>query len=153
MGKNGAGKSTLLKMIAGALEPDSGTVKLGASLKLGYFAQQALDILDPELSIWEQMVKDFPQDTVAALRGVLGAHGSQRRGVLGAHSSQRRGVLGTEPAHAGLPPRALGMKRQALEAHRVPVVKHPLALGAQRFWKDQLIERMVAREQRKGAMS
>src|SRR6476620_4765337 len=46
MGKNGAGKSTLLKMIAGMLEPDSGEVKLGASLKMGYFAQQALDLLD-----------------------------------------------------------------------------------------------------------
>ena len=48
MGKNGAGKTTLLKMVAGALAPDAGEVKLGASLKLGYFAQQALDLLDPE---------------------------------------------------------------------------------------------------------
>src|SRR6188474_798585 len=49
MGKNGAGKSTLLKMIAGATQPDEGTVTLGASLSMGYFAQQSLDVLDPDL--------------------------------------------------------------------------------------------------------
>src|SRR6187397_332028 len=55
MGRNGAGKSTLLKMIAGAVAPDAGEVKLGASLKMGYFAQQSLDLLDPDLTIEEQL--------------------------------------------------------------------------------------------------
>ena len=64
MGRNGAGKSTLLKMVAGALAPDTGTVTLGASLKMGYFAQQALDLLDPSLTVWEQMQKDFPRESI-----------------------------------------------------------------------------------------
>ena len=73
MGKNGAGKSTLLKMVSGALNPDQGMVKLGASLRLGYFSQQSLDLLDPELTVWEQMQKDFPLESVGVLRGLLGA--------------------------------------------------------------------------------
>ena len=73
MGKNGAGKSTLLKLVAGAITPDSGTVRLGASLKVGYFAQQSLDLLDPELTVWEQMQKDFPLESIGVLRSLLGA--------------------------------------------------------------------------------
>src|SRR5712691_10372477 len=73
MGKNGAGKSTLLKMVAGALAPDDGTVKLGASLTMGYFAQQSLDLLDPDLTVWEQIQKDFPLEGVGVLRNLLGA--------------------------------------------------------------------------------
>jgi ATPase subunit of ABC transporter with duplicated ATPase domains len=73
MGKNGAGKSTLLKMVAGALAPDSGTVRLGASLKMGYFAQQALDLLDPDLTVEEQLTKDFPHESIGVLRGLAGA--------------------------------------------------------------------------------
>ncbi|HTA44669.1 MAG TPA: ABC-F family ATP-binding cassette domain-containing protein [Bryobacteraceae bacterium] len=73
MGRNGAGKSTLLKMIAGALQPDDGEVRLGASLQMGYFAQQSLDVLDPELTVIEQLQKDFPQDGLGALRTLAGA--------------------------------------------------------------------------------
>jgi ATPase subunit of ABC transporter with duplicated ATPase domains len=73
MGRNGAGKTTLLKMIAGASEPDAGSVTLGASLTMGYFAQQALDVLDPDLSIIEQLQRDFPQDGIGSLRTLAGA--------------------------------------------------------------------------------
>src|SRR4051812_27953157 len=71
MGRNGSGKSTLLKMVAGALPPDAGAVRLGASLKLGYFAQQALDILDPTVTVWEQMERDFPHESTGVLRNLL----------------------------------------------------------------------------------
>src|SRR5438067_5684468 len=72
MGRNGAGKTTLLKMIAGAATPDAGSVRLGASLSMGYFAQQSLDVLDPDLSIVEQLQKDFPQDGMGSLRTLAG---------------------------------------------------------------------------------
>ncbi len=73
MGRNGAGKTTLLKMIAGASQPDSGSVRLGASLNMGYFSQQSLDVLDPSLTIIEQLQKDFPKDGLGALRSLAGA--------------------------------------------------------------------------------
>src|SRR5687767_15531440 len=73
MGRNGAGKTTLLRMVAGMLPPDHGSVTIGASVKMGYFAQQALDLLDPELTIEEQLQKDFPQESIGALRSLAGA--------------------------------------------------------------------------------
>ena len=60
-------------MVAGVLPPDSGEVRLGASLKLGYFAQQSLDLLDPELTVWEQMQKEYPLESQGVLRNFLGA--------------------------------------------------------------------------------
>jgi ATPase subunit of ABC transporter with duplicated ATPase domains len=73
MGRNGAGKTTLLKMIVGATAPDSGSVRLGASLNMGYFAQQSLDVLSGELTIIEQLQQDFPQDGMGSLRTLAGA--------------------------------------------------------------------------------
>jgi ATPase subunit of ABC transporter with duplicated ATPase domains len=73
MGRNGAGKTTLLRMVAGVLAPDRGTVRLGASLKLGYFAQQALDLLNPDLTVWQQIENDFPLESTGVLRNLLGA--------------------------------------------------------------------------------
>jgi ATPase subunit of ABC transporter with duplicated ATPase domains len=73
MGRNGSGKSTLLKMVAGVIEPDAGSVRLGASLRVGYFAQQSMDLLDPELTVIEQIQQDFPMEGLGVLRNLLGA--------------------------------------------------------------------------------
>ena len=73
MGRNGAGKTTLLKMLSGNLRPDQGEVRLGASLKMGYFAQQSLDTMDADLTIIEQLQNDFPREGLGALRSLAGA--------------------------------------------------------------------------------
>ena len=73
MGRNGAGKTTLLKMVAGTLAPDAGQIRLGASLKMGYFAQQSLDVLDAGLTIFEQLQADFPHEGIGVLRSLAGA--------------------------------------------------------------------------------
>ncbi|WP_437965080.1 ABC-F family ATP-binding cassette domain-containing protein [Sorangium sp. So ce260] len=75
MGVNGAGKSTLLKLVAGAAAPDAGQVSVGASVKLGYFAQHAMELLDPTRSVWESIVASFPQASIGSLRTLAGAFG------------------------------------------------------------------------------
>ncbi|QLF70472.1 ABC-F family ATP-binding cassette domain-containing protein [Peteryoungia desertarenae] len=75
MGINGAGKSTLLKLVAGDLTPDSGAVTIGASVKLGYFAQHAMDILDGEMTIFETLEHNFPRAGQAPLRALAGCFG------------------------------------------------------------------------------
>ncbi|HLV65741.1 MAG TPA: ABC-F family ATP-binding cassette domain-containing protein [Polyangiaceae bacterium] len=75
MGVNGAGKSTLLKLIAGATEPDSGRVALGASVKLGYFAQHSMELLDGASTVWETLTHRFPTASVGSLRTLAGVFG------------------------------------------------------------------------------
>lgn len=75
MGVNGAGKSTLLKLVAGAAEPDKGNVSIGASVKLGYFAQHAMDVLDGDATILEWLEERFPKAGQAPLRALAGCFG------------------------------------------------------------------------------
>jgi ATPase subunit of ABC transporter with duplicated ATPase domains len=75
MGVNGAGKSTLLKLVAGAAEPDDGTVARGPSVKMGYFAQHAMELLDGEATILEWLEDSFPQAGQAPLRALAGCFG------------------------------------------------------------------------------
>jgi ATPase subunit of ABC transporter with duplicated ATPase domains len=75
MGINGAGKSTLLKLIAGATEPDQGKVTIGGSVKMGYFAQHAMDLLDGERTVFQQLEETFPQASQGSLRSLAGCFG------------------------------------------------------------------------------
>jgi ATPase subunit of ABC transporter with duplicated ATPase domains len=75
MGVNGAGKSTLLKLVAGASDPDAGSVSLGASVKLGYFAQHAMELLDATKTVIETLQLAFPLATLGTLRTLAGAFG------------------------------------------------------------------------------
>jgi ATPase subunit of ABC transporter with duplicated ATPase domains len=73
MGVNGAGKSTLLKLIAGESLPDAGAVTLGASVKLGYFAQHTMDLLDPDRTVIETLEIAHPHGSPGGLRTLAGA--------------------------------------------------------------------------------
>jgi ATPase subunit of ABC transporter with duplicated ATPase domains len=75
MGVNGAGKSTLLKLVAGATEPNDGTVVVGGSVKVGYFAQHAMDLLDGERTVFESLEDAFPQAGQGSLRTLAGCFG------------------------------------------------------------------------------
>ncbi|AVF03996.1 MULTISPECIES: ABC-F family ATP-binding cassette domain-containing protein [Devosia] len=75
LGVNGAGKSTLLKLVTGAAEPDAGSVSRGPSVKLGYFAQHAMDVIDGDMTIFQTLEAAFPQAGQAPLRALAGCFG------------------------------------------------------------------------------
>ena len=108
MCRNGAGKTTLLKMIAGASAPDAGSVRLGASLYMGYFAQQSLDILNPDLTVIEQLQQDGrrPYTQMAPAVGLSEAAVRQR--------VQRLIDAGVMQIVAVTDPRVMGYPRQAM---------------------------------------
>jgi ATPase subunit of ABC transporter with duplicated ATPase domains len=75
MGVNGAGKSTLLKLVAGSTEPDDGSVTVGGSVKVGYFAQHAMDLLDGDRTVFQSLEDAFPQAGQGSLRALAGCFG------------------------------------------------------------------------------
>ncbi|WP_338721046.1 ABC-F family ATP-binding cassette domain-containing protein [Devosia sp. XK-2] len=75
LGVNGAGKSTLLKLVTGVAEPDAGSISRGPSVKLGYFAQHAMDVIDGDLTIFQMLEASFPQAGQAPLRALAGCFG------------------------------------------------------------------------------
>jgi ATPase subunit of ABC transporter with duplicated ATPase domains len=75
LGVNGAGKSTLLKLVAGTTEPDMGSVTLGGSVKMGYFAQYAMELLDGDRTVIETLEDAFPRAGQGSLRALAGGFG------------------------------------------------------------------------------
>jgi len=72
LGFNGAGKTTLLRMLAGTESPDTGEVKPGHGLRVGYYAQEH-ETLDMDRSLLENMRSAAPDSTDTELRRILGA--------------------------------------------------------------------------------
>ncbi len=75
LGVNGAGKSTLLKLVTGTTQPDAGSVTVGGSVKIGYFAQHAMEVLDGESTVFETLDAAFPHASQGSLRSLAGAFG------------------------------------------------------------------------------
>ncbi|MNS96308.1 putative ABC transporter ATP-binding protein [compost metagenome] len=73
MGVNGAGKSTLLKIITGHAEATEGKATIGASITLGYFSQNSLDVLDPKMTVIDEVHSRMPNAGLGTVRSLLGA--------------------------------------------------------------------------------
>lgn len=72
-GVNGAGKSTLLKCIVGNTEATSGIVNLGAGIRIGYFSQHSLDVLNSSNTVFEELTYRLPDASIGFVRNLLGA--------------------------------------------------------------------------------
>ena len=70
-----AGQGQLFRMVAGETAPDAGAVTVGGSVKMGYFAQHAMELLDPQKTVWDTLQDAFPRASVGSLRSLAGCFG------------------------------------------------------------------------------
>ncbi len=73
VGRNGEGKTTLARLLIGEMEPSEGSVKLGANVSLGYYAQNQDDLMDGEFTVYDTLDKVAVGDIRTKLRDILGA--------------------------------------------------------------------------------
>jgi ATP-binding cassette ChvD family protein len=91
IGPNGAGKSTLFKMITGEEKPDSGTIRIGDTVKLAY-VDQSRDALDPDKTIWE-MISDGQEIIAIGARQVNSRAYVSRFNLSGTDQQKKVGML------------------------------------------------------------
>ena len=73
VGRNGEGKTTLARMLVGQLTPTEGTVRLGANVNIGYYAQNQDDLMDGEFTVYDTLDRVAVGDVRTRLRDILGA--------------------------------------------------------------------------------
>ena len=117
VGKNGCGKTTLMKMVAGFLEPDSGTIEVGQTVKIGYYGQE---VVFPEPN---QRVIDYIKDTAEYVR--------TEDGLVSASSMLERFLFPAEQQYSpigklsGGEKRRLNLLRVLMEAPNVMILDEP----------------------------
>ncbi len=73
VGRNGEGKTTLARMIHGEIEPTEGSIKIGANINIGYFAQNQDDLMDGDFTVFDTLDRVAVGDVRTKLRDILGA--------------------------------------------------------------------------------
>jgi ATP-binding cassette subfamily F protein 3 len=73
VGVNGAGKSTFLKILAGKTEQTEGTLAIGTNVRVGYFSQHAMEILEPRRTVFETVREVLPLASIGVIRSLCGA--------------------------------------------------------------------------------
>ena len=73
VGRNGEGKTTMARMLIGELEATEGTIKVGANVNIGYYAQNQDDLMDGEFTVFDTLDRVAVGDIRTRLRDILGA--------------------------------------------------------------------------------
>ena len=73
VGRNGEGKTTLARMLVGQLTPTEGSIRLGANVNIGYYAQNQDDLMDGEFTVYDTLDRVAVGDIRTRLRDILGA--------------------------------------------------------------------------------
>ena len=73
VGRNGEGKTTMARMLIGELEPTEGSIRLGANVNIGYYAQNQDDLMDGDFTVFDTLDRVAVGDIRTRLRDILGA--------------------------------------------------------------------------------
>ena len=114
VGRNGEGKTTLARMLIGQLTPTEGSVRLGANVNIGYYAQNQDDLMDGDFTVYDTLDRVAVGDIRTRLRDILGAFLFRGEDI----DKKVKVLSGGERAH-------LAMARMMLEPRNLLVLDEP----------------------------